>query len=66
MKPIGLDVHVRDSVFPPGATEGTIRYEKPGTKARYKVWLYLWLLSVPYSGHQTSNGLGASRYRRSR
>ena len=54
-----IDVDVRDSVYEPGATDGTILYDRPAQNARYKVWLYLdgpdlsYVRSVTFTLHPT-------------
>ena len=59
MKSNSLNIEVRDSVYPPGAAEAKILYDKSTDTARYKVWLYLdgpdlpYVKSVTYRLHPT-------------
>ena len=48
MKSNGLNLEVRDSVYPPGTAEAKILYDKSTDTARYKVWLYLDGPDLPY------------------
>jgi len=60
MKPSGLQLELRDSVYEPGATGGKILYDRSlPNHPRYKVWLYLdgqdlpYVKSVTYTLHAT-------------
>jgi len=60
MKETGLRINLRDSVYEPGATGGTILYDASlPDRARYRVWLYLdgpdlpYVKSVTYTLHPT-------------
>jgi transcription initiation factor IIF auxiliary subunit len=45
---MGLQVNVRDSVYPPGTDAGTILYDQLQSSPRYKVWIYLEGPDLPY------------------
>jgi transcription initiation factor IIF auxiliary subunit len=54
-----LDIKVRDTVFEPGAPSRKVYYKKSGSKALYKVWLFLegedlpHVMNATYKLHET-------------
>jgi transcription initiation factor IIF auxiliary subunit len=70
MKPSGLRLELRDSVYPPGTAGGKILYDRSlPDRPRYKVWLYLdgpdlpYVKGVSYKLHPTFREPGRSLMR---